>query len=73
MLDGDATTGPAETQESNFFSAAAIVVSWPWPGRTRVSDGQGQQVLPDRGQLAGEVGELAVVRDRPLGQPGRAR
>ena len=30
--------------------------------------GQGQQVLPDRGQLPGEVGELAVVRDRPSGQ-----
>lgn len=63
-------TGPPETQESNFFSASSTVVSWPWPGRTRVSSKQGQHVFADGGQLAGEVGELAVVRDRSLGQQG---
>ena len=40
------TTGPAETQESNFFSAAAIVVSGPWPGSTRVSEGRVSRCSP---------------------------
>src|SRR6185369_15771778 len=34
------------TQESNCFSAVAIVVSGPCPGRTRVSAGRGSRYSP---------------------------
>ena len=46
------------------------------PGQDAGVGGQGEQVLPDRVQLPGEVGVLAVLRGRPLGQhdvPGEHR
>ena len=46
------------------------------PGQDTGVRGQGEQVLPDRGELPGEVGVLAVLRGRPFGQqdvPGEHR
>ena len=62
------TTGPAETQESNFFSATAIVVSGPWPGSTRVSEGRVSRCSPIAVSCPAKSGNSSSCGTGPLGQ-----